>query len=63
MPTEALTSGRVLHVAESEPLRGWRMWGVAETPDGPRLVAPFISPGESGRLSPHDLKRTEVRGR
>ncbi len=33
----------MLHVGESEPLRGWRMWGVAETQDGPRLVAPFIS--------------------
>ncbi len=40
---EALTCGWVLHVAESEPLLGWRMWDVAETPDGPRLVAPFIS--------------------
>ena len=40
---ETLTSGQVLHVAESEPLLGWRMWGVAKTPDGPRLVAPFIT--------------------
>ncbi len=38
-----LTSGQVLHVAESDPLLGWRMWSVAETPDGPRLVAPFLT--------------------
>ncbi len=38
-----LTSGEVIRVAETNPLRGWRMWGVAETPDGPRLVAPYLS--------------------
>ncbi len=40
---DALTSGQVIHVAESEPLLGWRMWSVAETRDGPRLVAPFLT--------------------
>ncbi len=28
---ETLTSGQVIHVAETEPLLGWRMWSVAET--------------------------------
>ncbi len=40
---DTLTSGQVLHVAESEPLLGWRMWSVAETRDGPRLVSPFLT--------------------
>ncbi len=40
---DTLTSGQVLHVAESEPLLGWRMWSMGETPDGPRLVAPFLT--------------------
>ena len=25
------------------PLRGWRMWAILDTTDGPRLVAPFIT--------------------
>ncbi len=33
----------MIHVAETEPLLGWRMWSVAETRDGPRLVAPFLT--------------------
>ncbi len=40
---DTLTSGQVLHVAETEPLRGWRMWSVAQTPRGPRLVAPYLT--------------------
>ncbi len=32
---DTLTSGQVLHVAESEPLLAWRMWSVAQTPRGP----------------------------
>ncbi len=40
---ETLTSGQVLHVAESEPLLGWRMWLVAQTQRGPRLIAPFLT--------------------
>ncbi len=40
---ETLTSGEVIRVAESQPLLGWRMWGVAETHAGPRLVAPYLT--------------------
>ncbi len=40
---DTLTSGQVIHVAETAPLLGWRMWAVAETHAGSRLVAPYLT--------------------